>query len=494
MTGTAPVADSLDPSAMTIDPTEPIPLYFQLKALLTEQILSGRYGPGERLPTEQELCDRYGISRNPVHRAVSELAAEGVVLRQRRRGTFVNPHWLRRQTSFAEVRVIVPEGPWAAQIRAAVGDRMGLNIVTVPLPSLHRTLTRAVGEGHGPDLALLDSVWVPEFATASFLLALEHLDEDWVRDVYEADFLPPFVAANRRWGQTFAVQAEADVAGLWFRREALDRIGMPPPTTWAELREAAGALRRTSGGPSIALPGGRRAGETTTYCVLALLATNDARVLEPGLVTLDTPGTLEAMELLRELVDDDVVPADAADYEWNQAILMLARGASAIAFGGSYDARTLADEAGVAFDTMLHEFGFVPMPAGPRGRQATLAGGMVFAVFRQAQYPKLAMQLLRRLTEPEALANAARTTAQIPPRRSAVDLVAQDLPLLAETAAMLPSAALRPAIPTYPRVSEQLQAMVEGVLLGRRTPDVAVEHAAELIAAITGWPRLAGRS
>jgi multiple sugar transport system substrate-binding protein len=474
---------------MSIDPAEPVPLYFQLKALLTEQILNGRYGPGERLPTEQELCERYGISRNPVHRAVSELAAEGVVLRRRRRGTFVNPHWFRRQSNVAEVRVIVPEGSWAAQIRAAVGESMRLNIVTVPLPSLHRTLTQAVGEGHGPDLAVLDSVWGAEFAQASFLLALEDLDGDWVRDVYEADFLPPFVSANRHDGATVAVQAEADVAGLWFRRSALDDVGAPPPVTWDDLFQAAQALRRASARPSVALPGGRRAGETTTYCLLALLAANDARVLGRDRVMLDTPGTVETLRFLRALVDAQIVSRDAADYEWNQAILMLARGTVAIAFGGSYDAQTLADEGGLAFQAVLDEFGFIPMPAGPRGRQATLAGGMAFAIFRQARHPDLAMQLLRRLTEPEALATAARATGQIPPRRSAVQAVAQDLPLLAETAAMLPSATLRPAIPTYPRISEQLQTMVEGVLLGRRRPAAAVAHTAELIAAITGWPR-----
>jgi hypothetical protein len=37
--------------------TTPIPLYYRLKTLLTEEILSGVYGTDGRLPTEQELCE-----------------------------------------------------------------------------------------------------------------------------------------------------------------------------------------------------------------------------------------------------------------------------------------------------------------------------------------------------------------------------------------------------------------------------------------------------
>src|SRR4029453_11239824 len=51
---------------MAIDPKLPIPVYFQLKTLLLEEILDGRYGPDGRLPTEHQLCERHGISGPPV--------------------------------------------------------------------------------------------------------------------------------------------------------------------------------------------------------------------------------------------------------------------------------------------------------------------------------------------------------------------------------------------------------------------------------------------
>ena len=50
----------------------------------------------------------------------------------------------------------------------------------------------------------------------------------------------------------------------------------------------------------------------------------------------------------------------------------------------------------------------------------------------------------------------------------------------------------RPSTPLYPRVSAQLQAMLEAVLTGRLGPVAAAQRTAELIGAITGLPVLAG--
>jgi DNA-binding GntR family transcriptional regulator len=126
---------------MAADPKLPIPVYFQLKTLLLEEILDGRYGPDGRLPTEYELCERHGISRTPVTRALSELATEGVVIRHRRRGTFVNPHWLHGHRGGPELRVIVPEGPWEGLIRRAAPTDTRFSVATVELHELHQALT-----------------------------------------------------------------------------------------------------------------------------------------------------------------------------------------------------------------------------------------------------------------------------------------------------------------------------------------------------------------
>ena len=491
MKRTSRAAEVESEATMAIDPTQPIPLYFQLKTVLLEEILQGAYGRDGQLPTEHELCDLYGISRTPVSRALSELAEEGVILRHRRRGTFVNPHWLRRRPDQPELRIVVPEeGPWARMVREAPPSDVELDVVTVPRPALHQTLTHAVAEGQAPDLAVLDSVWAAEFAAAGFLYALEDLNEAWVRHEHETDFLDALVTANRYGGRTFGVSAFADVAGFWYRRRELEEAGLAVPSTWGELRAAARTLLQRGVRHPIVMPGGSRGGETTAYCLISFLASNGAEVLVHEGVSLHSRESAQALRFLRSLVDEELMSAEVVGYEWDRPIRLLAEGDAVISFGGSYEAATLAGALGVPLRELWDHVGFAPIPGGPKGAPASVAGTMVYGIFRQAAQPALAMRLLEDVVAPEALARIARATGRIPARRSAVALAAPDLAFLSQTAELLDHAVTRPTTPVYPRVSAQLQAMLEAVLTGRLGPVAAAQRTAELIAAITGLPML----
>jgi multiple sugar transport system substrate-binding protein len=475
-------------AARPIDRRRPIAIYQQLKTMLLEEIVAGRYATGEQLPTEHDLCAQHGISRAPVHRALFELAEEGVILRHRRRGSYINPHWLSTNTSSPELRLIVPEGPWEAMLRATAGDEIRLNVAVADLEDLHQVLVRAVAEGRGPDVAVIDSVRVREFATAGFLQPIDELAPRWTESEYRADFLEPFVTGNSLDGSLVAVQAEADVAGMWFQRQLLADAGLDVPRTWADFAAVARAVADRGVDAPIVMPGGSRAGEATSYCLLALLATNGVAVIDDGAVTLDGVGALEGMSFLRTLVDEGLVAAEVASYDADRPIRQLAHGQAAFCIGGSYEAPALQQAAAISAAAVARQFGFAPLPAGPRGGFATLAGGMVYAVFRQATSPQLAMRLIERAVAPSALMEMSIATGQLPARRSAIAVVGSRSSFLGDTAALLERATVRPSTPSYPRVSAQLQAMLESVLVGRLEPAAAVRRTAEVIAAITGLP------
>ena len=66
-----------------------LPLYQQLYEQLRGKIVSGEWRPGDMLPTETNLLEQYEVSRATVRQALDALVQEGLIYRERGRGTFV---------------------------------------------------------------------------------------------------------------------------------------------------------------------------------------------------------------------------------------------------------------------------------------------------------------------------------------------------------------------------------------------------------------------
>jgi GntR family transcriptional regulator, histidine utilization repressor len=64
-------------------------LFDEIRGTLTRAIVDGEYKPGDRLPTEQQLAERFRASRPTVNKAIGSLATEGLVVRRKRAGTIV---------------------------------------------------------------------------------------------------------------------------------------------------------------------------------------------------------------------------------------------------------------------------------------------------------------------------------------------------------------------------------------------------------------------
>lgn len=470
-----------------LDSDSAIPLYHQLKLLLLDEIARGVFGPGERLPTEHELCERHGISRTPVNRALSELSERGIIVRVRGSGTFVNPDWLPNDPAAYPLSIVVSDSIRAARISRDVPESVDVSVVDYT--ELRSWLMKAVAQGTAPDIALIDEVWIAELADAHVIHAVDQLDPVWSEFEYQIDFDPAFVDGVRFDEHVYAVPEEINVAGIWYHRDLLARGGEDLPENWNELRTLAQRLQAgmAAGEYAISMPGGRAAFETTTYCLTALLASNDTQVIDGG-VTLDTGAAVAALRLLRHFIEDGTMSGDVASHGWLAAARLLGSGQAGIAIGGSYEAETIAEAAGLTLDTMWDHFVFGPFPPGPHGEPATAAGAMAYAVLRQSRNPRAAMRLVVDLTGSEQLAERTAGRPMIPARRSSIDLVRQAQPFVLETARLSSTAVYRPQIVGYPLVSKQLQHMVEAVITGSLRPAAAVERAADIIGAITGLP------
>ncbi len=72
-----------------INKNSPMPLYYQVKEVIIENIKKGTYEVNKSIPTELELQQIFDVSRTTVRQAISELISEGYLYRKRGIGTFV---------------------------------------------------------------------------------------------------------------------------------------------------------------------------------------------------------------------------------------------------------------------------------------------------------------------------------------------------------------------------------------------------------------------
>jgi GntR family transcriptional regulator len=209
--------------AGVLDRTEGRPLYFQLKRWISEQIASGRFPPGSRLPDEQQLSGSLGVSRGVVRQAMSELAFEGLVSKQQGRGTFV-------AAPKVEAR-LMSRLPGLAADAAAHGQAVSSRVLALEEVPAGEVVAQSLGIAEGTPVVRLERIrsiaGEPLVLTVTYLpssLARGLLDVDLEGEVslygvLARDFDLPVVSARRR--------VESAVAGAREARLLTVRRGAP---------------------------------------------------------------------------------------------------------------------------------------------------------------------------------------------------------------------------------------------------------------------------
>jgi GntR family transcriptional regulator len=92
--------------SLKLERESPIPLYYQLKEIIKSEIASRGIEQGQAIPSERQMVEGFQISRPTVRQAITELVAEGLLIREKGRGTFAakpkHDQWfLESLTSFS---------------------------------------------------------------------------------------------------------------------------------------------------------------------------------------------------------------------------------------------------------------------------------------------------------------------------------------------------------------------------------------------------------
>jgi GntR family transcriptional regulator len=107
------IVSSLEASPWRTD----APIYRDIAKVIEREILDGKWKPGERIPPEPELIERFGASRGTLRMAISELVNKGLLYRQSGRGTFVIGPELESVTRFFRFEHLRTSGPIVLETR-----------------------------------------------------------------------------------------------------------------------------------------------------------------------------------------------------------------------------------------------------------------------------------------------------------------------------------------------------------------------------------------
>lgn len=151
------------------------PLWQQIADVVTQEIRDRVYAPGDRLPTEMELAQRFGVNRHTVRRAVASLQDFGLLRIEQGRGTFVQEdivdYPLSRRTRFSEIVRRQAKTPSGEHLRSA----------TIPADA---TIADALAIKLGAPVALIETVGKVDDQPVS--LAAHHFPLDRFPDLFEA--------------------------------------------------------------------------------------------------------------------------------------------------------------------------------------------------------------------------------------------------------------------------------------------------------------------
>lgn len=185
------------------------PLNRRIKDYLMARILAGEWREGDRIPTERELCARFGASRMTVNRAVRDLTETGYLLRAQGSGTFVAR--IAMNATMLEVR----------SIRQDIEARGGVHrarVLALGQVAADDALARAFGCARGTALARLDCVHADgdrpiqlERRHVSLAVAPAFLDQDFTR-VTASDYLLSTVRFTDAEHVIAAIAADREVA------------------------------------------------------------------------------------------------------------------------------------------------------------------------------------------------------------------------------------------------------------------------------------------
>ena len=365
-----------------------------------------------------------------------------------------------------------------------------LEMSVMPALELHKAkLMLAAAAGRLPDVASIDSYWMPLFLAGGHVTPL---DPYWPAED-RADLLPFTIETlSDASGHVYGLWHGTDCRVLYYRKDLVPT----PPETWEELIAVASRIHRDRGIAGYLFNAGRW--EAAVFDHLPMFWAQGGELVDAeGEPIFGRPPHRERMvrvlAFLRETIEKGASPPSVlANTDYQQLSSAAVAGDVAMFLGGSWQLREMETNLSKA---EFEKWDIAPMPQAEPGLISTGTGGWVWVSFaKDAAKQRAAVELMRFIESPANVARISLAMHQLPVRRS----VYRDFPFFrddrfhARFGELLVHGRARPAVPLYPAISEQLQLAVGYAVAGTKTPAQAVDDAWRAVLEAAGRQRAAG--
>ena len=270
-------------------------------------------------------------------------------------------------------------------------------------------LTTAISGGNAPDVVYFNPDFVPRFAAEDLLVSLDDLREDW------DTFVPTAMEAMTYEDTLYSAPILMQASPTFVNQRIMDEIGMEGPTTWDEMR-AVGEAAKEAGY------------YLTSYSGVATLNHNYYTYLwqAGGAVLTDDMSAaafnsaegLEALEFVKEMVDNGWIPTEAISVEEPFEQSELAQGNVAYSLGTNLNTvRDVLEDDVTVLAPMTHQ------------EQVAIGSVGALSIFNTTEAPDAASAWVHHLTEPDFIEDVCSAFTYYSPRTDVTGLHQDDPPI-----------------------------------------------------------------
>lgn len=324
------------------------------------------------------------------------------------------------------------------------------------------------------DLIMMDTIWLPKFAAAGWLLDLS----DRVAQTDLSDFLPAHIEGSRYEDKLYRMPIRSDAGLLYYREDLLAQAGTQPPETFADLMQASEKLQGSDAVPWGYVWQGRQYEGLSAMFIEVLEGSGGFWVNPDTLeVGLDRPETTEAINFLRSTIAQGVSPPGVTTYQEEEARRLFQNGEAAFMRNWPY-ALPLVNG---AESPIAGKVGIKPMVHAANQESAGCLGGWGLGIAKSSSHPDQAWRVVEYYTSAEAQRQLVLRNGYLPTRRSLYTdpQIVQKYSYFPDMLAVAESAVLRPPIAQYAQASDILQRYLSAALTNRMGAEEAMRAAAE---------------